>query len=544
MPPLDDFFNHYYRRRPVNATFTGVHEYDADLPEWSAEGLESLGGEMHSLRQQFASHPADPAVVDSALADAFLEIQIAEVEGDHFQRGNPALYTGEAVFSVVSLLLRDFAPAAERVGAIESRLRGISEFLETACSTIGDKAVPASWTVRALTECDGAVKLFGDGLVTWCHEQHLDSSHTETLADAGREALAGVAAFRSWLESRADAPPRQSGCGPEFYDLLLLRGHWDTRSRQDLLAEALERFEGADARLQEMATALDPGGWPSVADRLAQRHPTMDGYLDAFQSTWDACRRRAVEWDVVTWPDFPIRYVSIPAWAKEAAPHLYFLNYRSPAPEDPPHTVDYLVPAVADERQLRSANDSVIKLNHVVHHGALGHHVQNFNAYRGASRVGRVAAVDCASRIGMFCGGSMAEGWACYATDVMGEAGFLSDLELVAEQHARLRQLARAIVDIELHQHTMTEDDARRFHRERVGMAGGAAAREVTRTAMFPGTAVMYWLGTQGIHSLRAQRQRAEGRDFSLRAFHDRFLSYGSIPVAAVAQLMNETGDF
>ena len=33
--------------------------------------------------------------------------------------------------------------------------------------------------------------------------------------------------------------------------------------------------------------------------------------------------------------------------------------------------------AVEQQRRLRASNDSAIKLNHVVHHGALGHHVQN-----------------------------------------------------------------------------------------------------------------------------------------------------------------------
>ena len=191
--------------------------------------------------------------------------------------------------------------------------------------------------------------------------------------------------------------------------------------------------------------------------------------------------------------------------------------------------------------KLRATNDHVIKLNHVVHHGAIGHHVQNFNAYRAASRIGRIAAVDCASRIGMFCGGSMAEGWACYATDLMEEVGFLTDLERVAQQYARLRQLGRAIVDIELHQHTMDEATARQFYVERVGMSAAAAAREVTRTSMFPGTAIMYWLGTQGIHGLRAARAKADGSAFSLRSFHDELLSFGSIPVALIAQLMSRT---
>ena len=30
---LDAFFSAYYRRRPVNATFTGVHDFDDRLPD-------------------------------------------------------------------------------------------------------------------------------------------------------------------------------------------------------------------------------------------------------------------------------------------------------------------------------------------------------------------------------------------------------------------------------------------------------------------------------------------------------------------------------
>jgi hypothetical protein len=33
---LDDLFAAYYRRRPVNATFIGVHDYDDRLPDLSA----------------------------------------------------------------------------------------------------------------------------------------------------------------------------------------------------------------------------------------------------------------------------------------------------------------------------------------------------------------------------------------------------------------------------------------------------------------------------------------------------------------------------
>jgi uncharacterized protein (DUF885 family) len=189
---------------------------------------------------------------------------------------------------------------------------------------------------------------------------------------------------------------------------------------------------------------------------------------------------------------------------------------------------------------LRVWNRSAIKLNHVVHHGAIGHHVQNWHAYhRATSRVGKVAAVDCASRIGMFCGGTMAEGWACYATGLMEEIGFLSPLERVAEQHSRVRFLARAIVDIELHQGTMSFSDAVRFYVEQVGMSADAAKGEAVKNSMFPCTALMYWLGTQSILDLRETLRRRRRSSWSLKAFHDELLGYGSLPVPLVAQMMS-----
>ena len=187
--------------------------------------------------------------------------------------------------------------------------------------------------------------------------------------------------------------------------------------------------------------------------------------------------------ELVTWPDFPIEYVPQPAWAREAAPHLYFLFYRAPAAYNRPPVHRYLVTPIEPDmppdeqmRRLQATNDSVIKLNHVVHHGGVGHHVQNYNAYHGASQIGRVAAVDCAARIAMFCGGTMAEGWACYATQLMAEQGFLTPLEEYGEAHADLRMAARAVVDVRLHRGEITVDEAAQFYASRTAMSrrGGA----------------------------------------------------------------------
>jgi uncharacterized protein (DUF885 family) len=290
-----------------------------------------------------------------------------------------------------------------------------------------------------------------------------------------------------------------------------------------------------------MALAV-AGSWPAAQEQILSDHPAAATYFDSFERIWAEARDVAMAHAVVTWPDWPIRYVPYPEFTSEAAPYLYYLHYRSPAPLDPYRVHDYVVPALDranDDSALRPWNFSTIKLNHVVHHGGIGHHVQNWHAYnRAPSRVAKIAAVDCANRIAMFGAGSMAEGWACYVTGLMDELGYLTPLEQIADQHTRIRGLARAIVDIELHQRSMTLEDAVRFYREAVGMSSDAARGEAVKNSMFPCTAIMYWLGTQGILDLRASLAERAGAAWSLRQFHDDLLGCGSVPVALAAQML------
>lgn len=549
---LDKFFESFYRLHPVDATFVGVHDHDTELPDWTPSGLARATDEMRALERELAAceasaGPGDDTMprVDLALARSYLLIQLAELESPNFQRGNPALYTGEALFGVLGLMLRDFAPVPVRVAAIADRLLQVPTFLAGGMATIHKHPVPRLWFSRAIRECRAAERLLLDGLPIWCQGQALDQTQWEHLHAAARAALVGFATFGEWLSDRMPAQPGAGSCGADLFQLLMRRGHWEERRLEILLERALQELDQESARFDELARHTAPAGWHGVKATLAARHPPVEHYVEAFHTQWNAARALVEEQGLVTWPSYPIRYVPIPGWARAVAASTYFLHYRAPARFDPVDVVEYLVPPVDDakdradlDRRLQATNDAVIKLNHVVHHGGLGHHVQNYYAYRAASRIGQVAAVDGASRIAMFLGGTMAEGWACYATDLMEEAGFLTPLERVAQQHHRVKQLTRAVVDISIHVGAMTEADATRFHVERSDMTREAARLEVTRTTMFPGTAIMYWLGTNGIHRIRAERSSAAGGRFSLRHFHDQLLSFGSLPVPVIGELL------
>jgi hypothetical protein len=582
MTALDDFFTHYYARRPVNATFTGVHAYDEELPDWSVDGLAALDDEMRSLGAALAAeYPApnsvsafrtSPDLLDAELARGFLEIQRAENASMHGPRGNPALWTGEAVFSIIALMIREFSAMSERIETAEARLAKFSSYLcrpatqpvwkvETKGSVVAawiaeglDRdwgifdprtPIPLGWKEKALRDRDGAMILFTTGMVNWFNFTDLSFSDRDRVYKAAVTGRAVVKQFTARTEHvQPDAPESSMSCGPDLFDLLLTRGHFCARSRSDLLAEVKERFEAARAELDVLARSV-AASWPEAQARIADDRPAPDEYYAAFERTWQACYEHVEQANVISWPDnWPIEYVSYPAWTAEAAPHLYYLHYRSPAPFDPLTTHEYVVPplpidAEAADKHLRVWNNSTIKLNHVVHHGAIGHHVQNWYAYnQQRSRVGQVAGVDCANRIGMFCGGTMTEGWACYATDLMEELGFFTPLERVSQQHTRVRMLARAIVDIELHQGSMSFAEAVAFYISHVGMGEDAARNEAVKNSMYPCTAIMYWLGTQTIHDLRDEMKRREGPRFSLRRFHGELLGYGSIPVPLLARMM------
>lgn len=562
---LDRFFEVFYRQRPVTATFTGIHRHDGALPDWSPDGLAANREEMVALRAMLgrAGCPADadvrafPLEVDLALADATLEIAIAEHDSGHFVHANPTLWTGEAIFGVLSLVTRDVAPLSARVEAATARLDAMPVFLAQASYSVL-RGTPR-WMAKAVGECVTAVTLFKDALPAWMRAQSAAGAVADRQADRFcRAAVAAAGAFedvRRWLnalehpagDTARDEEWRGRERAPRFLlDLLLRRGHWVTTSIDALYAEATAALDHECARLAELCRPH--GGWPEVQDRLAAAHPPADRWLARFHERWAECRAVAGSMGLVTWPDAPLRYVPYPSFVKDAAPHLYYLHYRSPAPFDAAGMFDYVVPGLdglapdALEARLRQWNDSVITLNHVVHHGAIGHHVQNHHAYRGASRIGQVAAVDAACRIAMFVGGSLAEGWACYVCDLMDEIGFLTPLESIAQQHTRVRIAARAVADLALHAGDADIAAVTAHYEDRAMMAPAAARGEAVRNSMYPGAAVMYWLGTREIHRLRAEVARREGAAFSLGPFHDRLLSYGAIPVPLISRLMLAPG--
>ena len=547
---LDRFLTSYYRHRPVNATFIGVHDYDHLLPDLSLEGVEACVSDMTRLRQDLAALPSEPLTeaqqMDRRLASGFLEIQQWEFQSNHFHRGNPSFYVGEAIFGVLSLFRRNFAPFPQRLEAATERMNAIDALLTQARENI--EAAPAAWIERAVRECEGALAFLETGIHHLFRDNNVDSCQAESAATNAADAFRR---FKHWLET--DLPANDAyDSGEQAFNLMLHQGHCLDMNADEVEAYAWDQLRESEAMLDAHANDFDASNWRDALAKLERQYPTVDHYFPHHYGLWRACRAVSEQNNLVTWPECDIRFIPRPPWAQGAASKLYFLPYHSAPAFDPIPAVDCMLapidwslPAGQRLQMLKASNNSVIKLNHVVHHAALGHHVQNWYANNTAeSRIGQIAAVDVASRLAFFCAGTLAEGWATYSVKLMDEVNFLTALESYSLHNARLRACARAIVDVGIHTDKLTLQQAQDFYAERVGMSAGASRAEAVKNTMFPGAAMMYLIGSDAIVNLREEMKSKHANRFNLKNFHNAFLSYGSVPVSLIARSMRKNDNW
>jgi uncharacterized protein (DUF885 family) len=129
--------------------------------------------------------------------------------------------------------------------------------------------------------------------------------------------------------------------------------------------------------------------------------------------------------------------------------------------------------------------------------------------------------------------GAYGEGWALYAEQLADElkmyegdvAGRLGYLQSAAFRAARL------VVDTGLHAKKWTKEQAVNFMMEATGDTRDSIVTEVERYCVWPGQATSYMVGKTDIVRLREAAKTALGAKFDLKAFHDKVLLEGPMPL-------------
>lgn len=131
------------------------------------------------------------------------------------------------------------------------------------------------------------------------------------------------------------------------------------------------------------------------------------------------------------------------------------------------------------------------------------------------------------------------EGWALYAEHLGVEMGFY---ETPYHHFGRLVyemwRASRLVVDTGMHAKGWTRDQALQFMRDNTALSEHEITTEIDRYISWPGQALAYKLGELKIREVRQKTSHILGDQFDLKAFHDKLLSLGSVPLSILESEM------
>jgi uncharacterized protein (DUF885 family) len=127
---------------------------------------------------------------------------------------------------------------------------------------------------------------------------------------------------------------------------------------------------------------------------------------------------------------------------------------------------------------------------------------------------------------------AFAEGWGMYAERIADEMGlYSSDAERLKDLEAFVYAFSTVVMETGMHVKGWTRQQAIDFETTRTSRSAEQAALDVDRRIGWPGQGLSYPVGYLEITRLRALAEQRLGTRFDIRAFHDRVLEDGTVPL-------------
>ncbi|MFI7588707.1 DUF885 domain-containing protein [Spongisporangium articulatum] len=519
--------------RPEWATDLGDHRFDDRLTDWSPDAVAThtgtLADALSALDDVDDTALAPDDRVDLEILRTAVTREVWELAELRAHEWDPLLHLpGDALYPLIA---KETGTPAERLRALGARLTAVPEVLEVARDTL--RNMPRVHVETAISRTTGVLNLIDADLEPLLAA---DPAAARTVVAAREPAAAALLEHRAWLEDRLPRSDRDPALGEQAYAARL----WytlDTETGPDaLLTRAESDLQAIEERIAEEAATFArvpprPGLVREVLDGLAHGAPVTDAsILDLCRDALAAATARVRELDLVTVPDVGVVVEEMPEIRRGVA----VAYCDAPGPLEPRAADVPMIFAVSPtpagwspERVgsfYREYNGHMLR-DLSVHEGVPGHVLQLAHAAR--HRAGtRVRAA--------FRSGPFVEGWAVYAEEMLAEAGLGLGPEVDAglrmqQLKMQLRSTINAILDIRVHAHGMTEEEARRLMVERGHQEEGEAAGKWRRAQLTSAQLATYYVGYREVSELAVDLAQARpGCD--RRQVHDEMLSHGSPP--------------
>ena len=529
----DGFVEGWFKLDPANAVYQGRHDFDGQLPDWSAAGLKRQSEFLHGAidrAQRFGE--ADLKTPQERFERDYL-VKVAEgklfwLEDADQPHTNPAYYVGGGLDPNV-YIARPYADAPTRMKALIAFLQRIPAAARNIRANL-KTPMPVSFVDYGVAGFNGFADYYvGDAKAAFAGVA--DPALQQQLGDAATAASTSMRDLGTWLASQRKGATQGFALGADRFSRMIL-----ATEGVDTPLDVLEAAGRADLKRNQEALAaacatFAPGKTipQCIAKMSANKAP--DGPVAEARRQIPMLRAFVLEKDLVTIPG------TEQAKVEESPPY----NRQNSAYIDPPGPFDKGIPSVyyispPDPAWDQATRDAFVPgkadlLFTSVHEVMPGHFVQFLHANRSPSLFGR-----------LFVGYAFAEGWAHYVEEMTWDQG-LNDGD--AETHigqisnALLRD-CRYLSAIGMHARGLTQAQSLQMFRTQCYQDEGNSRQQAARGTYDPAY-LNYTMGKLMIKRLRDDWIAAHPQPNALKAFHDQFLSYGGPPIPLVRQaMMNE----
>src|ERR1039458_5890698 len=214
----DQFFRSvYFKFSPTSGTAAGLHQYDTELEDYSAAGVEREVAALHEYEKKVEA--IDPSALDGPVAsdrDILLNNIKSELLSLEVIRGwekNPDNYSSGITSSAFVIMERPYAPANTRLRPLVEREKLMPQALLDARKNL--KNPPKIFTEIALEQVDDDVSFFekdvpsaffsgADGA-----EVATDAAAKAEFAKTNAAVVEALKSYAAWMKS--DLLPRSNG---------------------------------------------------------------------------------------------------------------------------------------------------------------------------------------------------------------------------------------------------------------------------------------------------------------------------------------------
>ncbi len=542
---VDEYLDQvYFPQNPTAATAAGIHKYDAEIEAYSNPEIAEQIRVLHQYEARVAEFPSSGlGQIDAADREILLgqiRSSLLTLETLRPREKNPDNYPSGAANSMYVLMVRNFAPAEERLRSVVAREKKIPAILAMAQQNLQNP--PRIFTEIAIEQLPGTISFFEKdvpGAFREVKDEKLLGEFTKSNADV----VGALKQYKTWLET--DMLPRSHGdfrLGAANYSNKLRYEEMVDTPLDRLLETGLADLHKNQAELRRLAREVDAQKTPQeVMLDLAAMHPAPDKLMDAFRATFDGLIAFIQEKHIITIPPGPkpmlmetppferattTASMDTPGPFETKATESYF-HVTLPAPGDSP----------ADVASLMAGFNIGTIVSTSTHETYPGHYLQFLWTSRAPSKLRKV-----------FYANTNGEGWAHYCEQMMLDEGYAQPgtgakdareanfIRLGQLQDALLRD-ARFVVGIKMHTGKMSLEQAKQYFVQEGFQSTKIADIEAKRGTADP-TYLYYTLGKLQILKLREDYRKKMGAAFTLGEFHDKFMSQGFPPIAVVRKAL------